>query len=115
MADDGCSARERARDRQNWQLIDQLRNFFSMNYRAFERHTGHFDDSARFQLIDIFYCFAHLCAHSNQNAEQGRSGVVQSDVAHEEMATRLRSGRDQPKSRRRKVAWNAKIARLRDL
>ena len=99
MADNGCAVRERAGDGQDWQLIDQLRNFFPMNDRAFERRAGHFDNAARFQLIAIFDCFAHLRAHSHQDTEQGRPGIIQPDVAHEKMASRLRSRCHQPKRR----------------
>ena len=91
VADDGCAVGQRAGHGQDRQFVNQLRNFFAMNHGALKRHTRDFDDAARFYLIDIFNRFAHLRAHSNQNAERRRPRVVQSNVAHEEMAARLRS------------------------
>ena len=67
-----------------------------MNYRAFEWHTGHFNNAARFRLI-IFDRFSHLGAHSDQNAERRRSGIVQPNVAHEQM-TALNSAVDRSRA-----------------
>ena len=106
VANDGRAISKRARNCQCRQFVNQLRNLFPVNHRTFERHTGDFDYTARFQLIDAFNRFTHLRAHSHQNAEQCRPSVIQSDVANEQMAAGLGSGRDQPKGGRRNVAWN---------
>ena len=65
MADNGCAVCQRTGNRQYGQLIDELRHFFSLNDRAFERGARDFNDPARFKLIDILDGFAHLRSHSH--------------------------------------------------
>src|SRR5438445_328609 len=96
----GVLVRMGAQVREAVEGVDQLEP------RGVVEVTGDFDNTARFQLIDAFNRFTHLRAHSHQNAEQCRPSVIQSDVANEQMAAGLGSGRDQPKGGRRNVAWN---------
>jgi len=77
-----------------------------VNHRTFERHTGDFGYTARFQLVDAFKPLRALARPFAPKREQCRPSVIQSDVANEQMAAGLGSGRDQPKGGRRNVAWN---------
>ena len=113
MANDGCAIGQRTSDREDGQLVDELRHFFSLDNCAFD--ACDFDDSARLELIDIFDGFAHLRAHSYQDTEQCRSRIIQADMAHQQMTSGLCRSRDQPKSGRGNVARNCEIARLRQL
>ena len=106
VANDRRAISQCARNCECRQFVNQLRNFFPVNHRAFERYTGDFGDTARFQLIGVFNRFAHLRPHSHQNTQQCCPGVIQSNVANEQVAAGLGSGRDQPKGGRRNVAWN---------
>ena len=81
-----------------------------MDDRGLQRSTCHFHRATRLDLIDILNRFAHLRSHANQDAEQRGPRVVQSTATHEQMATRLRSGRDKPKRCRRNIARNQEVA-----
>src|SRR6202047_1921478 len=101
MANNCCAVGQGASDRDHGQLIDQARDFFSLNDGALEWRPRNLGDAARLDLIDIFDSFAYLRPHSHENAEQPRARVIQADTAHEEMPAWLRSGRDEPKRRKR--------------
>src|SRR4029077_12032930 len=70
------AVRKSASDCKGRQFINKLRYFFTLNDRAFKRETGDFDNSARFDLIDVFNGLAHLRTHSKQNTQYRRSRVV---------------------------------------
>ena len=53
----------------------------------------YFDDATRFELIDVFDRFADLRAHAYEHAEERGAGIVQTDIAHEQMSAGLRGGR----------------------
>src|SRR5207244_13281617 len=82
MANDGCAIGQRTGDREDGQLVDELRHFFSLNNGAFERDARDFDDSTRLELIDIFDGFAHLRAHSYQDTQPTRCRLILADKAH---------------------------------
>ena len=69
----------------------------------------------RFELVDIFNCFPHLRAHSHEHAENRGARGIQTDVADEEVAARLRRGRGEPVGSRGKIARNAEVARFGNL
>ena len=69
MANDCCAICQGTGYCDYRQLVNQLRHFFALNNGALERDARDLDDSARFELTDIFDGFAHLRAHSQQYAE----------------------------------------------
>src|SRR5437667_12237669 len=82
LANDGCAIGQRTGDREDGQLVDELRHFFSLNNGAFERYARDFDDSTRLELIDIFDGLAPSRAHPYQDTEQRRSRIIQADMAN---------------------------------
>src|SRR5213080_3692100 len=69
----------------------------------------------RFELVDTFNRFSDLRAHAHEHAEHRRARGIQTDVAYEEVTTRLRCGSGEPVGRRGKIARNAEIARFGNL
>src|SRR4029077_14506725 len=54
----------------------------------------------------------HLRAHSHEHAEQRRAGIVQSDMADEQMTSWLRRSGGEPERRGGNIARNVEVARL---
>jgi hypothetical protein len=69
VANNRLAVRKGACDCKDRQFIDKLRHFFTLNDSALKRETGNFDNSARFDLIDVVNGLAHLRTHSKQNPE----------------------------------------------
>src|SRR5262245_30722606 len=61
-----CKGASDCKDRQ---FINKLRYFLTLNDSALERETGDFNNSARFDLIDVLNGLAHLRTHAKQNTE----------------------------------------------
>src|SRR5262245_28860854 len=80
------------------QFINKLRHFFTLNDSALKRKTGHFNNSARLDLVNIFNSLTHLRTHSKQNTEERRSCVVQTNIANKQMTSSLCCGGNEPKS-----------------
>ena len=69
VANNRLAVRKSAGDCKDRQFINKLRHFLTLNDSALKRETGDFDNSARFDLIDVLNGLAHLRAHPKQNTE----------------------------------------------
>ena len=74
-------------------------DFLPLNDGCLKRDTGDFDNAARLKLLNILDGLSDLRAHSEQHSQHRCSGIVQTNIANEQMTTALRSSGNQPKSR----------------
>ena len=115
LADDGGAVGKGASHRQHRKLVDQLRNFFSLNNGAFQHGTRYFHDAAWLELIHIFDRFANLGSHADQHTEHRCACGIQAEFANKQMSSGLRGCRCQPVSGRGEITGNSEVARLWNL
>ena len=114
VADDGATLGQCCRNGDDWNFIDEVRDFIDEN-----RGTGE-GGAVEFDVADGFACglvndFRHVRAHAAEDFENGGAGRVEADVFDEQAGAGDGGGGDEPEGRAGNVAGHGEIAGLGDL